>query len=307
MSRFLTRFFSLLWILLLITACQYKPTKVVSQDSVKSAIQGDLTAERIKALNPVILDARSPFEFNLSHVPGAINVRWEDFSQPGARHRGLLQSDLFALARRLSLIGIDPSSKVLVLGKGHEGNGEEGRIAWTLNVLGIKDVYTLVHTSFRAMNPKEEPAPIKNKAYWKPVVDESQRVSLEQFKALVGLGKAMNAHLKISSKKTQATQDQILVLDVRSHEEFKLRNLSQSRDIKVPVININWHEFFNENGSPKTDMKKFLEDQGLSFDKTILVISNHGVRSGAVTMALRSQGYHQSTNFAGGYEELPSF
>jgi thiosulfate/3-mercaptopyruvate sulfurtransferase len=34
------------------------------------------------------------------------------------------------------------------------------------------------------------------------------------------------------------------------------------------------------------------------------VISNHGVRSGAVTWALRRLGYTKARNFAGGYEQV---
>ncbi|HWU42048.1 MAG TPA: rhodanese-like domain-containing protein, partial [Bdellovibrio sp.] len=55
-------------------ACQQKPTKVTTKEPVLS---GNMTAEKVMAGHPVILDVRSPFDFNLAHVPGAINVRWE--------------------------------------------------------------------------------------------------------------------------------------------------------------------------------------------------------------------------------------
>ena len=40
------------------------------------------------ASNTVILDVRAPFEFNVSHIPGSINVAWEDFSRRSPDHRG---------------------------------------------------------------------------------------------------------------------------------------------------------------------------------------------------------------------------
>lgn len=244
-----------------------------------------LTAESLLKGQPVILDARPAFEFNLAHVPGAINVRWEDFSQQNPKSRGLLQKDLFALARRLALIGIDPATKVLVLGKGPQGSGEEGRIAWTLKVLGVREVYTLWHTAYREMNTvKEAPMP-QNKAYWKPDVVESLYVELQEFKA-----------------QTSLKQSGVVILDVRPAEEFALRNFSQIKNVKSAVVNIPWQDFFGDKGLPRKEVEVVLAQKGLTKNSRILVVSNHGVRSGAVTYALTTLGFTGVSNFAGGYE-----
>ncbi len=308
-------------VLVAFVGCQHIPTKVVSQEPV---IPGTMTAEKIMAENPVILDARSPFEFNLAHVPGSINVRWEDFAQQDPRYRGLLQTDLFAIARRLSLIGIDLDSKVVVLGKGKQGNGEEGRVAWTLQVLGIRDVYTLAHTSYRSINPKEIPAPIKNKPYWKPVVDESLSISLDNFKAYASQqlppmkyqSKARGMALgglppgatdvpvaSLFGMNFNDAKGKVIILDVRGSQEFAIQNLSKMKDVKAPVVNIEWREFFNDKDLPSRDVEKVLAAKGITKDKILMVISNHGVRSAAVTYALRVMGYRQSVNYAGGYEQ----
>lgn len=269
-------------VLSLFIGCQMKPTKTTVEEPVLTESRW---AEALMREKPVVLDARPAFDFNLAHVPGAINVRWEDFSQNDPRSRGLLERDLFSLARRLSLIGIDPDSKVVVLGKGPQGQGEEGRIAWTLKVLGIKDVHTLVHTSLRALNPKEEPL-VQNKPYWKPEVRESLMISSKDFKTLVQKGEAGT-----------------VVLDVRLPEEFKLRNLSSSPGVKAPVVHIEWKDFFGEKGLPQKSIQNVLEKNGITKESQILVISNHGVRSGAVVYVLESLGYKNPRNFAGGYEQ----
>ncbi len=67
--------FLMMSVLILVTGCQQKPTKIVNQEPVMGE---NVTAENLIKDNPVILDTRPPFEFNLAHVPGAINVRWED-------------------------------------------------------------------------------------------------------------------------------------------------------------------------------------------------------------------------------------
>lgn len=255
----------------------------MSQEPV-TAVEG-LNAESLMSGQPVILDVRPAFEFNLAHVPGAINVRWEDFSQPHPNSRGLLQSDLFALARRLALIGIAPDTKVLVLGQGRQGMGEEGRVAWTLKVLGVKDVHTLVHTVYRGRNPVLEAPPVLNKPSWKPQVNENLQIGISEFK-------------KISTAKNT----NVVVIDVRSADEFAVRNLSQSKKMQARVLNIFWQDFFVENNFPRREIVSLLESMKIVKESPIVVISNHGVRSGAVVHALDTLGFKNVRNFSGGYE-----
>lgn len=278
--------FLLIAAVFLVFGCQHKPTKVVSEEPV---IGGGLTAERLMKGHPVILDVRPSFEFNLAHIPGAINVRWEDFSQQNPKSRGLLLADLFAVARRLSLVGIDPQTKVLVVGKGPQGMGEEGRIAWTLKVLGVQEVYTLLHTSYREMNTHREAPLTQNKPYWKPQVQETLSVDAKSFKSLVS--------------SVPSPEKSVVVVDVRSSQEFSLRNLTQSKGVKAPVVNIEWREFFDDKGLPRKDVENILASKGISRSSNILFISNHGVRSGAATYALQFLGYQSVSNFSGGYEQ----
>lgn len=270
-----------------VISCQMvpAPTKVVSQESVQG---GDLKfLEQFKKNNPVVLDVRSPFDFNLMHMPGAINVRWEDFSQSETHSRGLLQPDLFSIARRLSLIGIDMDSKVLVVGKGVRGQGEEGRVAWTLKVLGVKDVMTLNHDHFREANPREANPPVENKAYWKPNVDETLFIGAKDFRTLT-------------------SDEKIVILDVRSLPEFQQENLTKNKKVKATVVNIDWKSFFQETGLAKQNLDSLLSAKNITKEQMILVMSNHGVRSAAATYALRGAGYRQVRNFAGGLEQWRS-
>lgn len=276
--------FFIVSIFFIAVGCQQKPTKVTAQDPV---IIGDLTTGALIKGNTVILDARPPFEFNLSHVPGAINIQWDDFSQGNQKFKGLLQSDLYSAARRLSLIGIDPETRVVVLGKGKQGMGEEGRIAWTLQMLGVKDVYTLLHKSYREMNTTKEVPAIQNKPYWKPQVNESLSINSKLFKQ------------KVSSLGTD-----IVVLDVRSSQEFSINNLSQHKDVKAKVYNHEWKNFFDEKGLPQKKVEGLLSQSNINKDSEILVISNQGVRSAAVTYVLHFLGYKNVSNFAGGYNQF---
>lgn len=269
---------------LVLTSCQHKATQVYREEPVQV---GEWSVKNLLKAEAVILDARPAFEFNLSHAPNAVNVRWEDFSQNNPMSRGVLEPDHFALARRLSLIGVSPETRVIVLGKGKQGAGEEGRIAWTLKVLGVKEVFTLVHTSFRAQNPRPEQSLIKNKPYWKPVVEqENLQLSLKDFKAA-------------------ATQADTVVLDVRSQAEFSHRSLKQNSKFKGKVVHLEWKEFFKDDGLPNKKVIDLLGELGISAKTSVVLISNHGVRSGAATYALQFLGFTKVMNFSGGYEQFP--
>src|SRR3954469_24444214 len=84
----------------------------------------------IKHEGPAILDARETFEFSMGHIREAQPIRWEDYSQNEDPHKGALDLDAKLLARKLRLLGVEPSREVIVLGKGASGHGEEGRIGW---------------------------------------------------------------------------------------------------------------------------------------------------------------------------------
>jgi thiosulfate/3-mercaptopyruvate sulfurtransferase len=274
---------------LFLLGCQTPPTKVVEQAPAQTGVK---SLKDILKGEPAILDVRSPFEFNANHAPGAINVRWEDFSQNDPKSRGLLQTDLFAVARRLSLIGIDPDTTVLVLGKGAQGAGEEGRVAWTLKVLGVKNVMTVNVSEIRGALPREVPM-TKNKPYWKPVIDESLWVDIKTFKGVMKQG-----------KDAAALVSKPVVIDVRSSQEYSLAATDKNRFGAIPVHNIEWTEFFSKQGAPVPAILQKLQEKGISTSSTLYIISNHGVRSAAVVYALRSLGIRDVTNVAGGYEQL---
>lgn len=313
-------------IFLFTISCQQKPTVVTSEAPIMNEASSASVQKWLQSLlkeEPVILDVRSTFDFNLSHVPSAVNVRWEDFAQQDPHSRGVLDPDLFALARRLALVGVSPDSKVLVLGKGLQGQGEEGRVAWTLRVLGVKNIYTLNHTELRSLRVQETPS-VQNKPMWKPEVDETLMVDVKVFKNMVtgsiprrafssksrqqALQLPAGAANKISTANIMGLSmeealKKLVVIDARSAELFSTENLKQKKNVVVPVVNIPWKHFYSERGIVSEAAVAKLTENKIDKDSVIFVISNQGLESGAVTFALRSLGYSRSANFAGGYEQ----
>jgi thiosulfate/3-mercaptopyruvate sulfurtransferase len=272
-------------ILLLLLGCQLAPTKVYESNSPKTKDSQEIAVTE----QTVFVDARPAFEYSVSHLNGAIPLRPEDFTQRETPFLGLLELDLFSLTRHIARLGIAPDSPVVVVGRGPEGKGEEGRVAWTLKYLGVKNVrYAAVSYFTRPLTASEAP-PRPNATIWKPEVDESLVIS--------------RAEVIREIKKTHQVSEAPVIVDVRPSDEY-LKPKAGTPDFGT--INIPWTEFLTSKGLPKLEMKAKLEAIGVTANRKVILISNQGIESAAVTLVMRDLGYSKATNFSGGYLELLS-
>lgn len=237
----------------------------------------------------IIIDGRPPAEYLFSHIQGSLSMRWEDFSQSKQPHQGLLDPDLFFHARRLARYGISPESSVIVVGRGRSGDGEEGRLAWTLRVLGLKQVQFAHIDQFSIPLSTQDSPPLPPVPMWKPEIDESLRVSKKEFLA-----------------KLATDRRDLVLIDVRSERDYlgKEGTMISRKAPDLGAINIPWTEFITKTGLPDSTIKARLEEVGITPQKQVLVIDQKGVRSALVTLVLRELGYKSAANFAGGYQEL---
>ena len=275
----------------LIAGCSLKPTKVFQTESYDSS---ELTNSLKKPIpvddSTVILDARSPFEFAMAHLPGSKNVSWSDFAQKKGPYPGLVKKNLRAEIRRLALMGIDKNSNIVVVGRGNKGDGGAGRLAWTMLFLGIKNVHLsdIDALGLRYSNLMKPP-PKENKRIWAPVVKNQLAASRSEVIASATAKDIGRTH----------------VIDVRSREEYFYK--TRNRTYKVPDLratHINWREFFTESGRPSLKLRKRLQKINILPKHRVILISNNGVRSGAAAYALLALGYTSAANYAGGYSEL---
>ena len=92
-----------------------EPAKIKKKPELASKFSG-----------PVLLDTRPAFEYSTGHYEKSVPIRWEDYAQTESPHKGALDPDSDLLARKLRVLGVMPGREVIVLGKGSQGNGEEG-------------------------------------------------------------------------------------------------------------------------------------------------------------------------------------
>ncbi|MEM7645592.1 MAG: rhodanese-like domain-containing protein [Pseudomonadota bacterium] len=160
-----SRYFKLCFLFVLVGGCQTPPTEIVENDI---SVEGRLFSKSPKASQTpikrlVIVDVRSQFDFEMSRLPRSFFAFWKDWDLRGLSG-GPLENKRKELQRLLALKGIDPVTRVAILGKGLKGQGEEFLLATTLKNLGIEKIQfmtpEMVKKAFAAKNlPKLENAP----------------------------------------------------------------------------------------------------------------------------------------------------
>jgi thiosulfate/3-mercaptopyruvate sulfurtransferase len=286
-------------------SCATKPTKAYEnqQRQMKPAAAGELAGEQIVLTEQtIVLDARAPFEYSLSHIPRAINVQWTDFTQKEEAYRGVLLADRFELTRRLARLGIAQNSEVVVVGKGLSGGGEEGRLAWTLAYLGLDNVRAVPISYFKGHVSNIEAKPLPPAVIWKPVIDESLLVTRQELLYVLD-NRGVYDPISYGEK---ARPRLYKIIDVRTSREY-LGKEGVGMQTPIPnmeAINIPWNEFFDPTGRANPEIAQRLHEVGVTKDQRIILISDDGLRSAAVTMALRSMGFKGAGNYAGGLKEL---
>jgi 3-mercaptopyruvate sulfurtransferase SseA len=277
-------------LLLLSAGCQTKPTQTYeTKENFTKKPEGPQGA--VLSEQTVIVDARPAFAFALSHPSRAISLQWADFTEKEAPFEGYLEKDLFFHARRLARMGIGPDSDVLILGSGRAGNGEEGRLAWTLRRMGLTKVRFASLDSIRASMTNEAQPPPAEVPIWKPVPDESLEI------------KRADAMADIQKFKAGIT-----VLDVRSEKEYlQDADLFNKLNLMPKLINVPWTEFLSEAGTPQAQLEARLKSIGIDKSDRIYVIDERGVKSAGATLILRDLGFTKATSWTGGFRELEWF
>lgn len=308
---------------MLMSGCVSKPTVVTESTTRGFGSAPALLKPVLVDEATVILDARPAFDYSMARIPRSINVNWFDFSERDPQSRGWPQKDSFAAARRLARMGISPDSKVVIFGLGHDGQGEEGRMAWLLAYLGVENVQFARFGSvksrlttealpemsrsefeeskeFPQVTQPKEPSAIA-KPLWKPVI-ESTLIATKAEVLGAFENRAVEQPWAFQGGKARVYR----IIDVRSAKEYlgKSGGLRAKSIPNFDAMNVPWKEFFDTDMKPMEEIGERLASIGFRKDHRILVIDNDGVASAAVTMALRAMGYVDAACYAGGYNDL---
>jgi thiosulfate/3-mercaptopyruvate sulfurtransferase len=310
-----------LLVVLLLIGCSQAPTKGYEKQSVfrpGSKNIMSITTTKTGTIEPieikpqtVVIDTRPPFVYTLSHLPGSMNMSWQEFTETSLKKRGMLVKDLFAKARRLARAGIAPESEVIVVGDGKSGKGEEARLAWTLRYLGVKNVEFVGKDYFdqaRWVGSHVQEAPKANVPMWKPVLETNLLVSKDEIKKYIVKGKDLKpkdptnvVEGEIGHEKMK--RGRVKVIDSRPSKDY-LAGSGLHFSPEVDVVNIEWTEFIDEQGRPDPAIISKLRQIGIGSDSRIIVLSQNGLESATVVMTLLKLGITDVGHVAGGIDEI---
>jgi 3-mercaptopyruvate sulfurtransferase SseA len=253
---------ALVAMLLILSGCTVTPTKTV-ETTHRDLVQVVEKAQKPLVITEatVVLDVRSRFDYGLNHVQNSINFLWENLAENAQTGEPLRDSRQAAM--RLSLLGLRPETPVVILGYGIHGNGEEGRLAWSLLSLGFQDVQVSAIEAFRqTMTPNETPPSLNEKAW-----DVNPRAELQ-----IGKNEVLNLLDKHDTH--------VLVVNVGKKG--------------VGTKTLDWKNFYTAQGRPNPGVEKLL---GADKSDRIILVGERGIPSGAATYALLALGYAHVQNY----------
>ena len=91
---------------------------------------------------------------------------------------------------------------------------------------------------------------------------------------------------------------------MRTKEEYFGRGDKKYETPDLHALQIDWKEFFSEDGRPHKSIRGKLKDIGVKLDDEVLIISSNSVRSSAAAYALLALGFKNVRNFLGGWDSL---
>jgi thiosulfate/3-mercaptopyruvate sulfurtransferase len=242
----------------------------------------------------VILDVRGKAAYAFGgHIPGAVHSTWHDYSDPNAVAKGLLNPNLSAIEQKIRALGISQDTDVVIYSNPFDNWGDEGRMFWMLEYLGLDKLRIL-------------------DGGWVKWVAEKRRYEHGVNNPQAGTFKAAPRPDRIAMKDelkqiVKRPHPEMMLLDARSLEEYVGKEIAGiPRPGHIPsAVNVPWNGFLNPDATLKDThaIKASLEERGLHQGQEVVCYCTGGVRSAWVYFVLRVVGYPRVRNYPGSWWE----
>jgi len=245
-------------------------------------------AKQLISQYATILDTRNKLAWFIGHIPGAIHVTWQEFSQPEKPYRGNLLKDEKLLEQKLRKIGISNSKPVIVIGNPAHNFGEEGRIVWMLRTLGHNSAAfvdggynALVKAGLQTTFGGNKPQPIGDFVVNRSPLWEIQRDEL----------------------KANLAENKLIIIDTREKREYNgATPYGEKRGGHIPgAVHFYFKDLIDnkENLLPSEEIITKLARLGIQPDTPIASYCTGGIRSAFFVSVLANLGFTNVKNYAG--------
>lgn len=244
-------------------------------------------AKQLISQGAIILDVRNKLAWFIGHIPNAIHVNWQDFSQREKPHRGKLLEDTNILQQKLREIGVCNSKPVIVIGNPADNFGEEGRIVWMLRTLGHNSaacvdggynaLVKVIATTYGVNQPPEIGDFIVNRTpLWE---------------------------IKRDELKANLTENKLIVIDTREKREYEgATPYGEQRRGHIPgAVHFYFKDLIDSQGDllKNEEIISKLAILGIEFDTPVAAYCTGGIRSAFFVAVLANLGFKNVKNYAG--------
>ncbi|WP_051251640.1 sulfurtransferase [Psychrilyobacter atlanticus] len=230
--------------------------------------------------NIKIIDARGK-AYKLGHIPGSIEVSWKSLSDMDAEFGSEKWGTVLEfndLSKRLNELGIKSTDEIVIYSKTHGAWGEDGRIYWTLQMAGFKNLHILDGGIEK----------------WK---NEGRKTTFSKTK----YPEVTNSIVKLDNSRVITTDqlikefNDLVIIDTREEDEYLgATKFGEARGGHIEgAINIPFNSFLEKNGALKNtkEIKKILESNGIENTAKIVTYCTAGIRSAHMQVVLEKLGY----------------
>ena len=261
-------------------------------DKEKARLFVDASWLKANLAKVTVIDARPEKAYNKGHIYGAVSAPWPTFvdmqGKPGDPGWGiLLPKD--QLSTKFGALGID-GKKPLVVYAQPPGWGEDGRVAWTAMMAGIRGV-KILDGGYEAWKNADgetsaEIPPIANLSMVIPALDEGITATTDWIYSRLG---------------------RIKIVDSRSEKEFDgAKSHGEARGGHLPGAHlIAFETMFNKDNTIKSDdeLKQMFNSAGLKPEDEIITYCTAGIRSAHMALVMRMVGFHKARNYDASFYE----
>jgi len=237
----------------------------------------------------IIVDLCNPSLYQQQHVPGALHLPGQHLIAGVAPVPGACP-EISKLAAVMAYLGIDDSKKVIIYDD--EGGGWAGRMAWSMDLLGLNN--------WQYLNGGVVPW-IKEGFPTESTINQPNSIEI-------------NSDIKTCSV-TRITASEIIeeldnsdfaVWDARSPGEYSGDIIRSARGGHIPnAINLEWTELMDRDNNLRIrkDAQQILNNLSLSKDKQIATHCQSHHRSSFTYMVARILGYSRIRGYDGSWAE----
>jgi thiosulfate/3-mercaptopyruvate sulfurtransferase len=242
----------------------------------------------------VVIDVRGKAAYAFGgHIPGAVHATWHEFSDPQAVPKGLLDPDLSRLEQKIRALGINHDSDIVIYSNPFDNWGDEGRMFWMLEYLGLTNIRIL------------DGGWVKWTAEKRPYDHGAVTVAPGDFH--VKPRPELIVYKDELKKLVKRPHPETILADARSLEEYVGKEVAGiPRPGHIPsAVNVPWNAFLNPDATVKDaeTLRAALEERGLHESHEVICYCTGGVRSAWLYVVLKLAGYHKVRNYPGSWWE----